>query len=63
MTINGQSDGQWFASIKTDNGGDQSYGPFRTEAVARDALKKIVEQDFDEEYRPELLRVECSEDD
>lgn len=45
-------------SVFTDNGGDQSYGPYFSGLdAAKKTARSIVEQDFDESWNEKLLAI------
>jgi hypothetical protein len=48
---------EWWAEVHTDSGGDQTYGPYRDQGTALAALRSNVVEAFDEEWKPELLRL------
>jgi hypothetical protein len=57
LSIERHSDGQVFAKVQTDNGGDQSYGPWYDMATAMSALKSIIENDFEETFNEADVQI------
>jgi hypothetical protein len=57
LSIERHSDGQVFAKVQTDNGGDQSYGPWCDMDAAKSALRSIVENDFEETFRESDVQI------
>jgi hypothetical protein len=57
LSIERHSDGQIFAEVTTDSGGDQTYGPWYDMAVAMSVLQSIVENDFEETFNADNVQV------
>ncbi len=56
-TLTQHDDGDVYTEVFTDNGGDQSYGPFRSVEQAMSILRSVVENDFDQTFDPDKHSV------
>lgn len=57
LFITDHGDGEHYASVRTDNGGDQDYGPFPSQTGAMDVLRQSVEDDFCEVFDQAKVRL------
>lgn len=47
---------EWYVVVCTDDGGDQSYGPFFSLDTAESSLRSIIENDFELPFEPDRTR-------
>ena len=52
LTVYSDGEGGWYGGVVTDNGGDQTYGPFESLERAKHALASRAEEDFDPQILP-----------